>query len=106
MADGLEREKLQLERERLEGELRIREQELELRRQIQQVLRQDRGGHSAAQIPDDVRTLGELSLKYYGEKKYCRLIVWVNRKDFDGSVSIDTLVPRQNRRLFVLQFIP
>src|SRR5262249_53145072 len=62
--------------------------------------------YGPAQVPSDVSTLGELSLKYYGEKKYWPLFVWVNRKAFDGSAAgVDAKVPR-DKGLFVVHFVP
>jgi len=45
-------------------------------------------------LGDDVRTLREVSLKFYGTSKYWPIIVWANKAVFSMPVTEDTITPR------------
>jgi hypothetical protein len=52
-----------------------------------------------------VRSLRELSLKYYGGSKYWPLIPWVNARAFPKNVSEDTDPAAAPQPLYVMQFL-
>jgi hypothetical protein len=49
-----------------------------------------------------VRTLRELSLKYYRDPKYWRLVVWANPEAFPAGVSEDSSVPASSSLLLIV----
>jgi hypothetical protein len=53
----------------------------------------------------DVRSLRELSLKYYGDPKYWSLIPWVNPLAFPNSPGEDTDPRKAGQPLYVVQFL-
>jgi hypothetical protein len=52
-----------------------------------------------------VRSLRELSLKYYGDPKYWPLIAWANATSFPGSPTENTDPSRTGSPLYVIQFL-
>lgn len=52
-----------------------------------------------------VETIGDISLKYYGEKTFWPLIVWTNPEEL-ASIKGPNDRPDQSRTIFVLHFIP
>ncbi|MCW3108425.1 MAG: hypothetical protein JWQ09_2931 [Segetibacter sp.] len=52
-----------------------------------------------------IETIGELSLKYYGDKNFWRLIVWTNKEELKGAKSSD-YKPDKTKTIYILHFIP
>jgi hypothetical protein len=52
-----------------------------------------------------VRTLKELSLKYYGESKYWPLIVWENKDKFPADANEDTDPTKAQQPVYMAHFI-
>ncbi len=52
-----------------------------------------------------IETIGDLSLKYYGDKNLWPIIVWVNRKELNGIKTVDDK-PDKSKIIFILHFIP
>ena len=52
-----------------------------------------------------VETIGDLSLKYYGDKSLWPLIVWTNKKELTNIKSVNDK-PDKSKMIFVLHFIP
>ncbi len=62
-------------------------------------------GLGPAHFGDDVETLGELALKYYGAKKYYKLIAWTNPSTIPPNAGANWKLPR-DRELTLIYFIP
>ncbi len=57
---------------------------------------------SPADTSGGADTLGELSLKYYGDKKYWKLIAWANRDKLPATADAKTLVTDHELRVLLL----
>jgi hypothetical protein len=64
---------------------------------------------SLVQTPADfsggINIIGELSLKYYGDKSLWPLIVWANPEELSSIRSADDK-PAQYRTIYILHFMP
>lgn len=59
-----------------------------------------------ANFSGGIETIGDLSLKYYGDKQLWELIRWTNPKELSSINSVNDKIGANNTGIFILHFIP